>query len=190
MPPGPARIKINRSYTYGWVYGGGGGALAGTLSDWRAYRGAAVGMPMTELLTSSGQVLKYFDSDHAAFNADPIWIYIPLWSGGYSQALVHVANQLGVALTIVPYLVPANAELTGGVTPLGGSFFDIVGGATYSYSLATASSLRISVGVDSGTIDGNRVSTAACGGALLIKATPASDPGAGTQWILGCMRGW
>lgn len=190
MPPGPARIKVNRSYTYGWVYGGGGGALDGVVSDWRAYRGATVAMPMTELLTSAAQVLKYFDSDHASFDANPVWIYIPLWEGGYSQAMVSITNQLGVNLTIIAYLVPANDELTGGVTPLAVNFFDQIGGVSYSYVMTNGTHFKLSVGVDTGTVDANRVSTAACGGALLIRALPASDPGAGTQWFMGCMRGW
>lgn len=190
MPPSPGRVKVSVDYTYGYLYGGGTASIKGKVSDWFAFRGATLVMPMTELLTSAAQVLKYMDTDNAAFNADPIWFYIPLWEAGYGKANVELTNYTSVVLTVQAVLIPVNDSLVGSVPPWGAGMADRIGGHTYSYSLPVNGVYRLGIGIDSGNADTNRISTAACGGALLLKIVPATDPAAGGHLILGCMRGW
>ena len=175
--------KEQVSLTYGVVDGANGtGNIDGVTTGWYAVR--TVEGPATDELTSTANAGKYFDADNAAFDADPVYVYVPLNASGYTKWFATIYNGLGVDLVVTLYAVAKNALWTN-VTAIGNG--KSVGDSILYYQIATATLTTGSTGIyGSGGAFPNVCDWPV--GFLLIKADPASDPGAGTYWRLGVMR--
>lgn len=189
----PAKIGINFGYTYGLVYGGGSGAFTGT-GDWTFARGASPSFPLTAQVTSNASALEWTDTDHANFNDQPVWVYVPLMkTAGYPKAVFSILNFTGVNCSVTPYLVAENSNLLG-VGPLSAGAFVTIGGSnnpvtlSYSGSGTGFSKMDIAVGMTDDNYDDYRIVTDWIGGGLLVSIDPASDPAGGGNFIFHCWR--
>lgn len=178
----------NLRSTYGFAYGGGSGSITGT-SDWLIARGASpdsFSWPMSTV-AAAGNVLEFFDSDHANFNGDPIWILIPMAVSNYARANVTIFNTLGVSMDVTAYLLPANAAFAT-VSPVAAQFFSIVGDSADPYTVTDGTRLHIGLGCTADDAPAHYLATDWPVGALLLKCDPASDPSGGEHWSIGVMR--
>ena len=177
-------VKDQVTLTYGVVDGANGtGNYDGVTTDWRAIRGANE-LPATDILNTTANVGKYFDGDNAAFDADPVWAYIPINSGGYTKWAATIYNALGVNLVVTLYAVAKNALWTS-ITAVGNG--KSVADSILYYQIATETLATGATGIyGTGGAFPNMNDWPI--GFLLIKADPASDPGAGTYWRMGIVR--
>ena len=176
-------IKEQVSLTYGVVDGANGtGNVDGVTTSWYAVRGTE-GVA-TDELTTTANAGKYFDADNVAFDDNPIWIYIPMNASGYTTFFATITNSLGINLVVTLYAVAKNALWTN-ITAIGNG--KSVSDAILYYQIATETLATGSTGIyGPGGAFPNECNWPI--GFLLIKADPASDPGAGTSWRLGVMR--
>lgn len=174
--------EIVPEFTYGFVNGTSTGLSDGDCSDWYAIRNASDN-DATDILNSAANILKYFDSDEAAFDATPIWVKIPVWDAavGWSTFAVTVRNKLAVSMRLDVYAAPERG-LVNIIAP-------IVNAIAY-HSIVTALDVPDSTSVTFGPA-GTALTAASMWpvGWLVIKMTPASDPGAGAYWTLAVTRG-
>lgn len=178
------RLAVNSvGYTWGYVSGYSTGYIDGDTTDWWAVRASTDDDP-SDVLSSAANVLKYFDSDEAAFDTTPIWVKVPIWgaAAGWATWWANIYNNLGVSLRIDVYGVFEKGTLTGSTKP-------ISQGTSYC-SIATAIDIPHASGAVIGP-GGTSFTTPSMWpvGWLAIKATPASDPAAGKNWALTLARG-
>ena len=164
------------AYTWGTA-SGGATSRYGDVSDWRASRSSyAVG----DLLADDATVQEFFDGDDAAFDGSEIYIAIPIGLGGYRNFLVDITNNLGVVLAIGVYAVPFMQGPSLPYDP-----FSAIPSNVLIHSGNVADAASLTVGPAGTTIT---VQTQWPVGVLVVKADPASDPGAGTSWHLSVRR--
>lgn len=147
--------------------------------------------PLADTITTTGKANEYFQGSNAAMDANRIEFYIPLGEANYRQCEIVISNNLGTALTLQAYLIPANVAFVSTTAIIAGAYRAI--GASTSHTIADyvgdseASRFYISVGHDGDDVAANRISTRAIGGGIYLRVTPGADPSAG-EWSMTIMR--
>lgn len=177
-----AEVRPNTSL--GFVAGSSTGLSAGTLTDWYAVRNANDTDPSDQLLTAAN-ILKYFDTDDAAFTDVPVWIKLPIWDAspvGWSTFEVTIRNRLGVVMRIDAWAIPQKGNLTAIGPPIQNNiaYHSIVS------ALDVPDATTITFGPGGASINAACMWPVAW---LAIKMTPASDPPAAGYWTLSIVRG-
>lgn len=170
-------------FSYGFVAGSSTGLSAGYVSDWYCIR-AATDTDPSDQPTSAATILKYFDTDDAAFDATPVWVKIPIWDAaeGWATFAVTIRNRLNVSMRLDVYAVPAK----GNVSAVGPPIANNIAYHSIVSALDVPDSTSITFGPGGSSM--NAVSMWPTGW-LAIKMTPASDPSASGYWTLMVGRG-
>lgn len=183
---GNAWVVPDANYSYAYYYGGGGGTFM-QQNDILFQRAATPTWPLSDVITSAAKTLEYFDTDNAAFNANPIWVYVPMQEAGFTRATVVITNMTAVNCDITAYQVVGNTNLVS-VGPISALAFKFLGNTDGSHTVATSTNFYIGLGTDGDDTAANRIASSWISGGLLIKFAPASDPPAGNHWIMSIMR--
>lgn len=164
---------LKAGFTVGIVKGATELGCDGETADWYAVRHASNDLEATDTLDGTANVAKYFYAANAAFNGDPIYVKIPVMVSGWREWMFNFINNLGVSVTVDVYAVGSNAPY---------SF-----GSATAYPIASAVDAQqiitsdiVANGGSSQVGMGGKTQTDACTwpvGWLVIKLTPASDPG-------------
>ncbi len=180
-------VKQEVGYSYAYYYGGLAGGLV-QQDDIMFQRGASPTFPLSDFLTTTAEVLDYFDTDDAAFDATGIWVYIPMAEQGYTKANIMIRNVTGVNADITAYMIPGNDALLS-VGPISANAFRYVGDTDGVHTVATGGFFYIGLGTDGDDTPANRICSSWITGGLLLLFDPASDPPGGGHWLMTIQRG-
>jgi hypothetical protein len=146
-----------------------------------ALRGADDSGTPTQI-TTNALIGEFFRGNHASFNGDPVWIWIPLAYSGWRNFWIHVRNNLGVQVAVTVYGVMVNRNLfSTGSAPLR-QIADSAGSVEILGSTNVADAATLKLG------NGGATLTAQCQWPfqwVLVKLDPDSDPATG-YWSLFC----
>lgn len=182
-------VNQNAAFTYCYFYPG---TIVGDSSDILCDRvDGSFAWPLADTITTAGKANEYFQGSNAAMDASRLEFYIPLLEANYTRAEIIIQNNLGVALTLTPLLIPANVSFAGSGALVANAYRYIGPAQDYSIpdyvGVADDARFHISVGHDGDDVAANRIATSAIGGGIYLRLTPAADPSAG-EWIMTIMR--
>lgn len=182
----PTIVGIRQRYQRDWVSGSAINYLG--CSDWRVARGASPTWPLSDQINSTAKAGEYFNGANAAFNANRVWVYIPLLTANFNRMTVGLYNNLGMDITVNVRLIMENENPVGVGIPASLGYIYVGGTAGTGITVATAAWQYIAIGAIGDNADANRLVTDWVGGGLLIDFTPASDPASGNLTMFS-MRG-